>query len=695
MFNRFLLYNEKTTPLLGLVVLTTLLFAKLYSSTFFQFLIEIFPVIVACGAFLIAWNARRIVDNDYFLLLGIGFLFVGATDLLQILSDKTFAILPGYGDNLSVQLRIVARFLHSATFFAAPFFVRRRGYRILIFTTYAAVTFLLLGTIFVWNVFPECHADGSDTLFARSAQMLVSLLFLGGLALLLEQRKAFDHDILRLLTASIIGMILSEFAFASSIGSGGIITAAHLLKLTAFFLVHRAIIVTGLSRPYDLLFRELKQNEERFRTIFSQAGLGLAYLGTQGHWLMVNPKLCTIIGYSQEELMGKTIQGISHPSDLEAEWGKFRQMLDGEIDSFTIESRFIRKDGQPIWTNITVSLQRSPSRSPLHFIAIVEDISDRREATSHIAALNASLTARASELEAANQELEAFSHTVSHDLRAPLTGLMGFSQMMLEQREGLSANCVEFVSNIYQSAKRMDQMIGTMLEFSRLSRAEVKREAVNLSVLAMIQIMELRMNEPGRSVEYDIPEGIQAFGDGRLLRIVLANLLGNAWKYTGKRRTARIEFGQTDIDGKPTYFVRDNGAGFDMSCAADLFTPFKRLHATEDFAGYGIGLATVKRIILRHGGNIWFDAAVDRGAVFYFTIGPHDTITAEAGPALAPLPEKKQEVVTPLPDVRTPQKKRTRFARSSRYTSAESTPSSKQQGEPCHPPEPPSPFPAS
>ncbi len=224
-------------------------------------------------------------------------------------------------------------------------------------------------------------------------------------------------------------------------------------------------------------------------------------------------------------------------------------------------------------------------------------------------------------LAATNQELEAFSYTISHDLRAPLTGIAGYSEVLLALGgEKLDEQCTDYVRHIFRSAQRMDQLINTLLEVSRLTCAEPNREEVDLSRLVRTTGEELAAKEPGRRVHFIVAEGIVVNADARLLRVIMENLLGNAWKYTGKRDVARIEFGVTAGVDTPLYFVRDNGAGFDRALADKLFTPFQRLHDRDEFEGHGIGLATVHRIIQRHGGRIWAEGEPDRGATFYFTL---------------------------------------------------------------------------
>jgi light-regulated signal transduction histidine kinase (bacteriophytochrome) len=227
------------------------------------------------------------------------------------------------------------------------------------------------------------------------------------------------------------------------------------------------------------------------------------------------------------------------------------------------------------------------------------------------------------ELEFKNKELEAFSYSVSHDLRAPVRSIDGFSQLLLEEySDKLDARGQEYVQRVRASAQRMGELIDDMLALSRVGRAELSRTQVNLSDAARLVAAEFAQREPGRSVECDIEDGLVAQVDRRLIQIVFENLLGNAWKYTGKVAAARIEFRAEPRHDNLVYMVRDNGVGFDMAFTSKLFTPFVRLHSNDDFPGTGIGLATVQRIIERHGGRVWAEGAVDQGATVYFTIPP-------------------------------------------------------------------------
>ncbi len=247
-----------------------------------------------------------------------------------------------------------------------------------------------------------------------------------------------------------------------------------------------------------------------------------------------------------------------------------------------------------------------------------------RGANAELAAANADLGRANAALEGVNRELEAFSYSVSHDLRAPLRGIDGFSQALLEDQEDkLDETGKDYLRRIRAGAQRMGRLIDELLELARLSRADLKRQSVDLSGIADKIVERLQAAEPERDVAVSIAPGLEVQGDTALLTVALENLLGNAWKYTGKRAEARIELSRVTVDGRPAFCVRDNGAGFDMAHAHKLFGAFQRLHAMTEFEGNGVGLATVQRIITRHGGRVWAEAEEGKGAAFFFTLDDH------------------------------------------------------------------------
>jgi light-regulated signal transduction histidine kinase (bacteriophytochrome) len=259
------------------------------------------------------------------------------------------------------------------------------------------------------------------------------------------------------------------------------------------------------------------------------------------------------------------------------------------------------------------------------------DITGEKRAKQEINQLNRDLEQRVrdrtAQLEVLNKELEAFAYSVSHDLRAPLRGIHGWSQALMEDYGAdLDLNARQYLERVRAEAKRMGSLIDDLLKLSRLTRMELRRESVDLSVLAAAIADRLREAEPGRAMDFVIQPALRTGGDGRLLEIVLSNLLGNAVKFTSPRQQALIEFGQRRYqrgdEVEFCYFVRDNGVGFDMAYADHLFGAFQRLHKPSEFPGSGIGLAIAQRVLLRHGGRIWAEGQPNKGATFFFTIGP-------------------------------------------------------------------------
>ena len=230
---------------------------------------------------------------------------------------------------------------------------------------------------------------------------------------------------------------------------------------------------------------------------------------------------------------------------------------------------------------------------------------------------------RTLELEAANRELEAFSYSVSHDLRAPLRAIDGFSKALVEDYgPQLDSVARGYLDRVGGAARRMAELIDDLLNLARIARLPLSLQPVNLSRIVEAAVAELRVAEPARNVELAVQDDVTVRADPTLAAMVLQNLAGNAWKFTSKHESAHIEFGETRLDGERVFFVRDNGAGFDMTYMDKLFSPFQRLHANRDFAGAGIGLATVQRIVRRHGGRVWIEGAVEKGATCFFTFGP-------------------------------------------------------------------------
>ena len=257
-------------------------------------------------------------------------------------------------------------------------------------------------------------------------------------------------------------------------------------------------------------------------------------------------------------------------------------------------------------------------------------LDETRSQADELRVANATLQVAKDDADAANRELEAFSYSVSHDLRSPLRAIDGFSQALLERYEArLDDKGADYLHRVRNAAQRMGELIDALLQLSRINRMPLTRRRVDLSEVARGVVDELARQSPEREVACAISDGLVADADGGLVRVLLDNLIGNAWKFTARTEPARVEVGADRPDGETVYFVRDNGAGFDMTYASKLFAPFQRLHSTSEFTGTGIGLATVHRVVDRHGGRVWAEGEVGRGATIFFTLTP----ASPGGPA--------------------------------------------------------------
>lgn len=380
--------------------------------------------------------------------------------------------------------------------------------------------------------------------------------------------------------------------------------------------------------------RALIESEERFRIVARATNDAVWDWNLVANNVWWNEGLHSLFGYTKEQI-GLDVQWWLehiHPEDHDAVRNNIRAAIESREEHWRAEYRFCRADGSYADVYDRGFVIRDSEAKPTRMIGAMQDISLRKKAERDLRTLNEELEERIKDrtrqLELANKELESFSYSVSHDLRGPLRALSGFSQALLEDYAGkFDANATEYLHRIQSASHRMGQLIDDLLKLSRVSRTELLPETVNLSALVTKICTSLQQREPQRDVVITIAEDGIVQGDPKLLEIALENLLNNAWKFTNKTASARIEFGKTEQQGETVYFIRDNGAGFDMRYVNKLFKPFERLHSASEFDGTGIGLSIVSRIILRHGGRIWAEGEEGKGATFYFTLPTNGKIS--------------------------------------------------------------------
>jgi len=494
--------------LLGVVLLAGLYATSLYNYLLFHSLVELFTIVVAAGIFMIAWNARSYLNNNYLLFIGIAAIFIAFLDLFHTLAYQGMGVFADQTANTATQIWVAMQYLQGLSLLIAPFFIGRKLKTSLQLGAYLLVTGLLLGSIFVWHIFPVAYVQGSGlTVFKKVSEYIIVVFFLASIGILLRKRQEFDPVVLRFLILFLAFTIASEIAFTSYVSVyGGANLVGHLLRLVAFFFLYKAIIETGLVRPYAILLRDLQRSEESLR--------------------------------------------------------------------------------------------------------------------QHAAALQTH-----------SEELDAYDHTVAHNLKNPLTVIIASAEAITDIGDLTRAEQKEFMDQIKSTAFEMNSIIDNLLLLSELRKAETPAEPVNMArVVAAIRKRLgyiIKTNQARLILPKTWPEVI---GYGPWIEEVWANYITNALKYGGPKPC--VELGAApQADGMVRFWVRDQGDGIPLEAQSRLFVPFSQVGLVHE-AGHGLGLSIVRRIVEKLGGQVGVKSQAGQGSLFFFTLpaAPIDKESAASQP---------------------------------------------------------------
>lgn len=582
------------------------------SDVLFHTVAELFAVLVSLSIFGVGWFTFDQTKDRHALFLSAAFLAVGLLDFMHTMSNPAMpAFVTANSPDKSTQFWVAARLVQSGALLSSASLHSRTRSPWLSKATLLTPALLIPSLLFAGITFyPELVpatfvvGGGSSPFKGYSEYLVIALLCLALAGYWRRMVRTGDRALLYCLAALVIS-IFSEVGVAASTSAfdaGDVL--AHLYKATAFLIFYRWVFITSVNDPY----LKLAQGEQaRHLASFPQVNPNpVLEVSRSGEITFFNPateKTLLDLGLSRQDV------NLFLPPDIDTVLRDLgRKVETTQCGDVTVKDRVFSR-----------TIHLIPRFDVVRIYA--HDITQARLAEDSVRQLNEELKKNIDRLAASNQELEAFTSSVSHDVRGPLRTMTVFSTLLLQHcADAIDDKGRSYLDRISRAAVTMNRIIDDLLRLSRVSRQELRREEVNLSTIVLRAAAELREEHPARSVVFSCEEGITANADAGLLQIALANLLGNAWKFTSKKAGAQVAFSRFEDRGKPVYCMRDNGAGFDQRFAGRMFLPFHRLHSEQQFEGTGIGLAIVDRIVRRHGGTIWAEGRENEGAAFYFTL---------------------------------------------------------------------------
>lgn len=570
-----LLFSGKSLPwklLLQVIVVFAILYVlSMQSYLLFHTLVELFSIVVAGSVFIIAWNARQFSPSGYLLFVGAALFHVAVIDGLHTLAYKGMGFFAQEGANLPTQLWLGARYLQAGAFLVAPFFVHRKINIQAVVVFFSALTAFFLLSVFYWGVFPVAYVEGVGlTQFKIISEYIISAVFILSIVLLLRQAQHFDVRVLRILVPSIVLMVLAEIAFTEYAGVYDLANmVGHYFKLVAFLLIYRAIIVTGLQKPYEILFRNWKETEEALKRAHDQLEL------------RVQERTAEVITVNQA--LKAEIEEHMH---TEQELRQYREHLEELVRERTAE--------------------------------LEQEIRDRRRAEQEARGYS-------EQLERSNKELEDFASIASHDLQEPLRKVIVFGERLEERiADRLDETEQMYLDRMQAASKRMQNMIESLLSYSRVSTKNVPFKRIDLNRVLHEVLSDLVVRIEQSDGKVDVEELPVVNADPLQMRQLFQNLISNSLKFhrPGVAPLVRV-YTEPEENGCVRIVVEDNGIGFNGGDQETIFQPFRRLVGRSQYEGSGMGLAICRKIVERHRGRIGANSSPGEGSRFYVVLPLH------------------------------------------------------------------------
>ncbi len=575
----------------------------------FHGLAEIFSVIIACCIFIISWNSRRFSTQPYLLLVGIGYLFVAILDLFHTFSYKGLSVFPGYGADLPTQLWIAARYLESLTFLAALYAFRKRFKLTAVFGGYILITFLIFAAIFRWKIFPAAYIEGNGlTPFKILSEYLICFFWLLAILTFSIRKKEFDRKVYRLLIASMVASVTSEMAFTLYISVFGLANfSGHILKILSFYFVYKAAIETNLTRPYESMFRDLKLNEKRFRSIYETAPLAFVVWDRKCRITDWNKTAERMFGWSAEEALGRNLFDFLVADQAK---GQVKQVTDSLMQG-TMNRRSINdnktRDGRTITCEWNNSVLSDPEGRPEMVLSLALDITEKLRAEQAV--------------KESHENIKKFAYTIIHDLKSPTASMHGLVNLLTRKYgEGMDDKAKMYCDRIVRVAEHINALVENINIYIKTREVPRRIEPIDLKELFALIRDEFSPQFGSRGIEWSEPESIPTIrADRTELSRVLRNFIDNALKYGGGH-LSKIDIGYGEDATHHILTVSDNGVGMKKEDSEGIFDIFTRRDNTGNISGSGLGLAIVKEIAEKFGGSVWADFEDGEGAAFHISI---------------------------------------------------------------------------